>query len=56
MLEHLQLKPLLNLDLRLGEGTGAAMGISLCETATRILAEMATFGEAEVSEKDEASS
>ena len=51
MLEHLGLKPLVNLGMRLGEGTGAALGIFLCETATRILNEMATFGEAGVAEK-----
>lgn len=51
MLEWLNLKPLLDLDLRLGEGTGAAFGISLAEAACKILAEMATFGEAGVSEK-----
>jgi nicotinate-nucleotide--dimethylbenzimidazole phosphoribosyltransferase len=43
---------LLDLDLRLGEGTGAALGISLAEAACKILSEMATFGEAGVSEKD----
>jgi nicotinate-nucleotide--dimethylbenzimidazole phosphoribosyltransferase len=52
LLEHLGLKPLLSLDMRLGEGTGAALGIFLAETATRILAEMATFTEAMVSEGD----
>ncbi len=52
MLNHLGLKPLVNLGLRLGEGTGAALGIFLCETSTRILSEMATFAEAGVSEKD----
>ena len=46
----LGLEPLLDLDLRLGEGTGAALGISLAEAACKILAEMATFGEAGVSE------
>jgi nicotinate-nucleotide--dimethylbenzimidazole phosphoribosyltransferase len=51
MLEHLGLKPLVNLGMRLGEGTGAALGIFLCETATRILNEMATFAEAGVAEK-----
>jgi nicotinate-nucleotide--dimethylbenzimidazole phosphoribosyltransferase len=51
MLEHLRLDPLLDLDLRLGEGTGAALGISLCIAAAKILDEMATFGEAGVSEK-----
>jgi nicotinate-nucleotide--dimethylbenzimidazole phosphoribosyltransferase len=53
MLEWLSLEPLLDLDLRLGEGTGAALGISLAEAACNILAEMATFGEAGVSEKNE---
>ncbi|HUU64929.1 MAG TPA: nicotinate-nucleotide--dimethylbenzimidazole phosphoribosyltransferase [Dehalococcoidales bacterium] len=53
LLEHLGLKPLLNLDMRLGEGTGAALGIFLAETATRILTEMATFTEAGVSEGEE---
>lgn len=51
MLDWLALKPLLDLDLRLGEGTGAAIGFSLIEGACKILDEMATFGEAGVSEK-----
>ncbi len=51
MLEWLGLKPLLDLDLRLGEGTGAALGIFLAEAACRILSEMATFDEAGVSER-----
>ncbi len=54
LLNYLGLKPLLNLGMRLGEGTGAALGIFLAETAARILDEMATFAEAGVSEKDEA--
>jgi len=54
LLEHLGLKPLLDFNMRLGEGTGAALGIFLAETAARILAEMATFAEAGVSEGDEA--
>ncbi|NOZ06680.1 MAG: nicotinate-nucleotide--dimethylbenzimidazole phosphoribosyltransferase [Chloroflexi bacterium] len=53
MLDWLDLKPLLDLDLRLGEGTGAALGIALTEAACRILDEMATFGEAGVSEGEE---
>ncbi|MFC2019764.1 nicotinate-nucleotide--dimethylbenzimidazole phosphoribosyltransferase, partial [Chloroflexota bacterium] len=53
LLEHLGLKPLLDLGLRLGEGTGAALGIFLAETAARLLAEMATFTEAGVAEGDE---
>ncbi|MCL5999190.1 MAG: nicotinate-nucleotide--dimethylbenzimidazole phosphoribosyltransferase [Chloroflexi bacterium] len=51
MLEHLHLEPLLDFNLRLGEGTGAALGISLCIAACKILDEMATFGEAGVSDK-----
>src|SRR5574341_1654 len=51
MLEWLGLKPLFDLDLRLGEGTGAALGILMAEAACRILAEMATLGEAGVSGK-----
>ncbi|HEY82911.1 MAG TPA: nicotinate-nucleotide--dimethylbenzimidazole phosphoribosyltransferase [Dehalococcoidia bacterium] len=52
LLKHLGLRPLLELEMRLGEGTGAALGIFLAESAARILAEMATFAEAGVSEKD----
>jgi nicotinate-nucleotide--dimethylbenzimidazole phosphoribosyltransferase len=51
LLKHLGLKPLLDLGMRLGEGTGAALGIFLAEAATRILAEMSTFAEASVSER-----
>ena len=50
MLELLGFTPLLNLHLRLGEGTGAALGMNLVEAATKILAEMATFAEAGVSD------
>jgi nicotinate-nucleotide--dimethylbenzimidazole phosphoribosyltransferase len=50
LLRHLKLKPLLDLGMRLGEGTGAALGIYLAEAAARTLAEMATFAEAGVSE------
>ena len=53
LLNYLGLKPLLDLGMRLGEGTGAALAIFLAETSARILAEMATFAEAEVSEKEE---
>ncbi|MEI6664908.1 MAG: nicotinate-nucleotide--dimethylbenzimidazole phosphoribosyltransferase [Chloroflexota bacterium] len=52
-LQHLHLEPLLDLGLRLGEGTGAALGITLCVAACRLLDEMATFGEAGVTESDE---
>ncbi len=53
MLEWLGLKPLIDLDFRLGEGTGAAIGFSLAEAACKILSEMATFAEAGVAEKDD---
>ena len=53
MLDYLGLKPLLDLGMRLGEGTGAALGISIVEAATKVLAEMATFADAGVSEKSE---
>jgi nicotinate-nucleotide--dimethylbenzimidazole phosphoribosyltransferase len=53
ILEYLGLKPLLNLHMRLGEGTGAALGISLVEASLKILDEMATFAEAGVSEKND---
>ena len=55
LLRHLGLKPLLDLGMRLGEGTGAALGIFLAEAAARILAEMSTFAEAGVSGRDEPS-
>jgi len=51
VLEYLSLKPILDLDLRLGEGTGAALAITIAEAACKILSEMATFEEANVSEK-----
>jgi len=53
LLQYLGLKPLLDLEMRLGEGTGAALAISIIETSTRILNEMATFAEAGVSDKGE---
>ena len=48
ILEHLELRPLLNLDLRLGEGTGAVLAMHLVEAALRIVREMATFQSAGV--------
>lgn len=47
--ETLDLCPLLDLDLRLGEGTGAVLAMHLVEAACRILADMATFADAGVS-------
>jgi nicotinate-nucleotide--dimethylbenzimidazole phosphoribosyltransferase len=49
-LNFLGLKPILNLDLRLGEGTGAALGINIVDASIKILTQMATFHEAGVSE------
>ena len=48
-LEHLKKEPLLDLNLRLGEGTGAALAMHLVEAAVRILTEVASFEEAAVS-------
>lgn len=50
MLDHLGLTPLLDLDLRLGEGTGAALAMPLVDGAAALLREMATFAEAGVAE------
>lgn len=50
-LTHLGLAPLLDLGLRLGEGTGAALAFGIIDGAVRILDEMATFDEAQVSGK-----
>ena len=48
-LEHLELEPLLALDLRLGEGSGAALALPILDAALAIHSEMATFSEAGVS-------
>jgi nicotinate-nucleotide--dimethylbenzimidazole phosphoribosyltransferase len=48
-LDALGLEPLLELDLRLGEGSGAALAVPIVRAAARTLAEMATFEEAAVS-------
>jgi len=52
ILEYLGLRPLLDLELRLGEGTGAALGIFLVEAADRVLTDMASFSEAGVSQAE----
>ena len=52
MLNWLGLQPLLDLDMRLGEGTGAALGLNLAEAACKVLCEMATFAQAGVSDQE----
>jgi len=52
VVNQLGLKPLLDLDLRLGEGTGACLGIGLVQAGIKILTQMATFDEAGVSEQE----
>jgi nicotinate-nucleotide--dimethylbenzimidazole phosphoribosyltransferase len=51
LLEAIGARPLLSLDLRLGEGTGAALAMSLVDSAVRLYNEMATFDAAGVSER-----
>jgi nicotinate-nucleotide--dimethylbenzimidazole phosphoribosyltransferase len=50
LLQFLGLNPLLNLNMRLGEGTGAVIGIFLADAAARTISQMATFSQAGVSE------
>lgn len=50
-LAHLDLKPLLNLSMRLGEGSGAALAIPIVRAAVHCLNDMATFEEAAVAGK-----
>jgi len=52
MLDALGLEPLLDLGLRLGEGTGAVLAFGICDAACKALDEMATFGEAGVSDAE----
>jgi nicotinate-nucleotide--dimethylbenzimidazole phosphoribosyltransferase len=52
VLDHLGLRPLLDLGLRLGEGSGATLALPLLQTAARLLGEMATFDSAGVTDKD----
>jgi nicotinate-nucleotide--dimethylbenzimidazole phosphoribosyltransferase len=52
-LAYLNKEPLLDLDLRLGEGTGAALAMTLVEGAKRVLTEVATFEDAGVSHASE---
>jgi nicotinate-nucleotide--dimethylbenzimidazole phosphoribosyltransferase len=52
VLDHLRLEPILDLDMRLGEGTGAVLAMSIIDAAAACLAEMATFDEAGVSDAE----
>ena len=50
LLEYLGLDPILTLDMRLGEGTGAVLAMPIIESALRLYSDMATFASAGVSE------
>ena len=52
MLQHLNLNPILNLGMRLGEGTGGAMAMSIVDAALGVFKEVLTFAEAGVADKD----
>lgn len=52
MCEAIGLQPILSLNMRLGEGTGAALAMNIVEAAAKIMGECKTFAEAGVSEKD----
>ena len=52
MLEHLRARPLLQLGLRLGEGSGCALALPLLHAAVNFVRDMATFESAQVSGKD----
>ena len=49
-LDHLGLQPLLDLELRLGEGTGACLALPILQAAAKVLRDMATFESAGVSD------
>ncbi|TNJ63153.1 nicotinate-nucleotide--dimethylbenzimidazole phosphoribosyltransferase [Paenibacillus hemerocallicola] len=51
LMEHIGLQPILQMDMRLGEGTGAVMAFPIVEAAVKLMNEMATFESAGVSEK-----
>jgi nicotinate-nucleotide--dimethylbenzimidazole phosphoribosyltransferase len=51
VLEHLGLSPVLDLGMRLGEGTGAALAVPTIQAAAKILRDMATFDAAGVTDK-----
>jgi len=51
MLEQLKLEPILDLAMRLGEGTGGALAMNVIEAAAKVITEVMTFQEAGVPEK-----
>ena len=53
ILEHLGLRPLLDLQMRLGEGSAAVLAMPIIEAAAATLSDMATFAEASVSDRDD---
>jgi nicotinate-nucleotide--dimethylbenzimidazole phosphoribosyltransferase len=53
LLDYIGLEPILRLNLRLGEGTGAVLAMPVVESSVRLFSEMATFSSAGVSTKSE---
>lgn len=53
ILSHLGLEPVLDLDMRLGEGTGCCLAMPVLEASAKILTQMATFNQAKVSERSQ---
>jgi nicotinate-nucleotide--dimethylbenzimidazole phosphoribosyltransferase len=51
MLDHLKLRPILDLGMRLGEGTGGALAMNVIEAAAAVMTEVMTFEEAQVPDK-----
>jgi nicotinate-nucleotide--dimethylbenzimidazole phosphoribosyltransferase len=52
LLEHMKVRPLLDLGMRLGEGSGAALALPIVQAAVALFTDMATFEGAGVSDKD----
>jgi nicotinate-nucleotide--dimethylbenzimidazole phosphoribosyltransferase len=53
LMDFLNLKPYINMGMRLGEGTGAVLAMNLIEAAARVTLEMSTFEDANVSNKED---